>query len=67
MMENIKCNFCNKIGVTTKLCCGNNKEIRIQQIKKEINNLTDILYSYQNELKMLLSEDNSNLFDEKNI
>ena len=61
------CNICYKSGTTTKYCCGNNKEVRIYQINKEINNLTTKLVSYQNELIQLLLEDKKSQSNEKNI
>lgn len=61
------CSFCFKPNVSSKYCCGNNKEVRINQINKEINNLTTKLVSYQNELIQLLTEDNIIQSNEKNI
>jgi len=67
MDKMIYCNVCFKPGVSSKYCCGNNKEVRIQQINKEISNLTTKLVSYQNELIQLLTEDNAKYKNEKNI
>jgi hypothetical protein len=65
--HNISCSICNRIGILTKFCCGNNKEVRIEQINKEINSLTTKLVSYQNELIQLLMEDKKSRNNEKNI
>ena len=67
MDKMIYCSVCFKPGVSSKYCCGNNKEVRINQISKEISNLTTKLVSYQNELIQLLTEDNAKYKNEKNI
>jgi hypothetical protein len=68
MINNIEvCSICYKPNVSTKFCCGNNKEVRIKQISNEINSLTSKLVSYQNELIQLLMEDKKSQHNEKYI
>ncbi len=36
MSGGVKCNICGISGTSTYRCCGNNKNVRLKQIEKEL-------------------------------
>ena len=50
------CSICGISGTSTKRCCGNNPEYRINQINNEIQRLKEEILYLKNELMELENE-----------
>ena len=55
-MSGTKCTICGVSGTSTYKCCGNNKEVRIKQLKREIERHEDEIVYLQNEITELENE-----------
>jgi len=59
-----KCNICGVSGTSTYKCCGNNKEVRIKQIQKEISFIAVDIYNLELKKAELYSELDNLLLEE---
>lgn len=55
-MSGERCNICGIFGTSTSKCCGNNKEVRIKQIKEEMKKLRKEFKILKEELEELNNE-----------
>lgn len=58
-----RCTVCGVSGTSTYRCCGNNKDVRISQINREIDGIEDEIYNLQ-ALKSELLEEKADLENE---